>query len=239
MKHHETEPEPYFNESSLIKKLKDEGIGRPSTYSTMVRINGERDYIIPKEELPKGKEKELRPTDLGKDVIDKLGMYFPKYVSKEFTKNMELDLEGISDGKVTYVDYLRNLHDEFTETLNDTKKKIVKVEKVVEGRKCPQCGNDLVYKQGRFGQFIGCKGWSADKKASCSYKEAIKKASTFDSVILDELCPDCGKPLQKKVGAKSTFIGCTGYPKCKYIKPEPVGRKCPKCGKELIYCSKG
>ena len=242
VKHHETEPEPYFNESSLIKKLKDEGIGRPSTYADMVKINGERDYVIPKEELPKGKEKELRPTEKGKEIIEKLCEYFPKYISKEFTKNMELDLEGISDGKVTYVDYLRNLHDEFRATLKETKEQLKKApERVVEGRKCPKCGKDLYYKQGRFGEFIGCSGWSTGKDKGCDYKEALKPApNSFKE--LDEACPLCGSKLQEVINnTKGTsFIGCSGYQKgCRYIKPKTVGRKCPKCGKELIYCSRG
>ena len=120
--------------------------------------------------------------------------------------------------------------------MSDAKSNIVKTpDEVVAGRQCPQCGKDLVYKQGRNGKFIGCSGWAAKNKG-CNFTESLVAKEPTPSKILDDDCPMCGKKLMERYSKSGTFVGCSGYPACRYIRKEFVGRKCPKCGKDLVYC---
>lgn len=241
---HSTEPKPYFNEGSLIAELKKAGVGRPSTYTPMLEVVKRRDYIISSKELPKNKNRELRPTNLGINVADNLVQYFPKFISKEFTANMEKDLETIAQGEISYQSWLKKIHDDFITTFNDVKNKISKLpDEIVEGRKCPKCGKDLIYKQSikkmyNNKKFIGCSGWNKDG-SGCDYRESltINNEPKSEAKILDEKCPNCNGNLIERESYNGKFIGCSNFPKCKYIKPELIDKKCPKCGKDLVVKS--
>ncbi len=234
--YHETKTDPYFTEASLIQQLDKDKIGRPSTYGTMLKVIKGRDYIIPASELPEGHKKELRPTPLGVRLIDSLSQHFSKFISKVFTAQMEESLSVIADGNIKYQEWLKNIYDDFKQVMSDAKTNLVKTpDEIVEGRKCPLCGKDLVYKQGRNGKFIGCSGWAAKNKG-CNFTESLVAKEPTPSKILDEDCPMCGKKLTERYSKNGTFVGCSGYPTCRYIRKELVGRKCPKCGKDLVYC---
>lgn len=241
---HSTEPKPYFNEGSLIAELKKAGVGRPSTYTPMLEVVKKRDYIIPAKELPKNKNRELRPTDLGISVVESLSKHFNNFISKEFTANMEKDLETIANGQNSYQSWLKDIYQMFLETLGDAKNTMEKSpDIIVEDRKCPKCGKDLVYKQSTrkgYGnkKFIGCSGWSKDG-SGCDYRESIglNNEPKEPPKIIDEKCPNCNHDLVERTSYNGKFIGCSNYPKCKYIKPEIVDHKCPKCGKDLVVKS--
>ncbi len=241
---HSTEPKPYFNEGSLIAELKKAGVGRPSTYTPMLEVVKKRDYIIPAKDLPKNKNRELRPTNLGINVVENLSKHFAEFISKEFTANMEKDLEKIANGENSYQSWLRDIYDKFLDVLSSAKNNMEKTpDEIVEGRKCPKCGKDLVYKQSvkkTYGnkRFIGCSGWSKDGDG-CDYRESIDANNEPKQapITLEEKCPICNNNLVERKSYNGKFIGCSNYPKCKYIKPDLVNRSCPKCGKDLVVKS--
>ncbi len=217
---HFTQPPPRYSEAALIKKLEVNGIGRPSTYATIVSTLDDRDYI-------RRKEGKLFPTELGLKVNDVLIPRFGNVFEVGFTREMEKELDQVEVGKQEWQSVVRRFYEPFREDLTRAEKEFEEF--------CPKCGKILVLKRGKFGSFLACSGYP-----ECDHvkKEELKMS--------DEKCPDCGKPLVEREGRFGKFLGCSGYPECKYIKrgatpgpgsgepPKPIDGKCPDCGKPLV-----
>lgn len=234
---HFTEPPPRYSEASLIKTLEEYGIGRPSTYATIISTLQDREYVILE-------TKRFKPTDVGRVVNKFLTTYFTQYVDYDFTARLEDKLDDVAAGEKQMVPLLREFWQPFSELLNSIKTTVQRKDVTQEelDEKCPKCGKPLTIRLGRHGSFIGCSGYP-----ECDYTRNIEKptadgsdqpsapASTEPEIIPDRVCPECNSPLQIRMGRYGKFIGCTAYPKCKYIepleKPSDTGVQCPECKK--------
>jgi len=222
---HFTQPPPRFTEASLVKALEELGIGRPSTYASIISTLQDRGYV-------RLEERRFFPEDVGEVVTDLLKEFFPDVVDVNFTAKMEEDLDEIAEGRLRWVQVLDEFYGPFERLLEKNEGEIQRFEEVLD-ESCPQCPQEgrapghLVIKLGRYGKFIGCSNWP-----DCSYIRNLDGQERKEPEVLEETCPECGKPLAKKWGRFGPFIGCTGYPECRYIKREEqkTGVKCPKCG---------
>ena len=215
-----TEPPSRFTEAGLVKELEDKGIGRPSTYASIISTIIERDYVS-------RKQKSLIPTELGFTVNDIMVEYFTQIVDAGFTAEMEDKLDEIEASGIDW----RKIVSDFYEPLDDEianaslkLKRIVIEPKVVEGEFCEKCGKPMVLKVGRFGEFMACSGYPECKNA----KPITKK--------IDVKCPDCGSEIVARRGKSGkTFYGCSNYPNCtRAFWYKPVNKKCPECGELLL-----
>jgi DNA topoisomerase-1 len=220
---HFTEPPPRYTEASLVKALEAYGIGRPSTYATIIDTLLKRGYVT----LDK---RRFRPTDVGRVVNKFLSEHFRKYVDYDFTAHMEDDLDAISRGEKAWRPLLREFWDEFKAQIV-AKEKVERpgVERLEEN--CPKCGKPLAKRLGRNGYFIGCTGYPA-----CDYTRNVDEeagAASEPQIIEGRACPKCGSNLVVKRGRYGKFIGCSNYPHCKHMepleKPEDTGVACPEC----------
>jgi len=222
---HFTQPPPRFTEASLVKTLEELGIGRPSTYASIISTLQDRGYV-------RLEERRFFPEDVGEVVTDLLKEFFPDIVDVNFTAKMEEDLDEIAEGTLRWVQVLDEFYGPFERLLEKNEGEIQRFEEVLD-ETCPLCPKEgrepgqLVVKLGRYGKFIGCSNWP-----DCSYIRNLDGQERKEPEVLEETCPECGKPLAKKWGRFGPFIGCTGYPECRYIKREEqkTGVKCPKCG---------
>lgn len=232
-KQHFTEPPPRYSEASLVKALEEFGIGRPSTYVSIISTLQQRKYVTLE-------HKRFHPTDMGRVVNKFLTQYFTRYVDYNFTAKLEDQLDEVSRGEEQWVPLLEKFWDPFksliTEIEGSVKRSDVTQEALDEA--CPECGKPLSIRLSRNGKFIGCTGYP-----ECKYTRPLEKATGGEPEpepeTLDRNCPDCGSPLQYRMGRYGKFIGCSNYPKCKHIeslnKPETTGITCPNCEKgELI-----
>lgn len=217
---HFTQPPPRYNEGSLVKALEDLGIGRPSTYATIISTIVSREYV-------KVEKKTLYPTEVGIIVTGIMKNAFPEIVDVKFTAGMEDSLDSIAAGENDWQKVLADFYGPFSKELEEADKKIEKVKQPVKtsDKVCDICGKPMVYRKSKFGEFLGCSGYPACKNIISIAKEVGKA------------CPECGKPLVYKNSAKGRqFISCSGYPECKFASAyEPTGKNCPKCGKYLVY----
>jgi len=231
---HFTQPPPRYTEASLIKELEERGIGRPSTYAPTLETIQERNYV-------RQQERRLHATELGKTVDSVLRANFPEIVDVAFTADLEKRLDSVEDGRREYVRTVREWYEPFAKTLAKAESTMqrVKVPARETGETCPECEiGQLVVREGRFGEFIGCSRFPA-----CSY---IKDRKAAEVEPTGEECPQCGRPLVQRRGRRGPFVGCSGFPECTYIKnergaarppapaPEPTGEVCPECGKPLV-----
>ena len=216
---HFTNPPSRYTEASLIKELEKLGIGRPSTYATIIDILKKRLYI-------EVNEKKFVPTKTGIQITDKLQEFFSDIINVEYTKEMESDLDKIADGKEVWYELLKRFYNDFDPLLNKAFKNMEKDEPEKVGEKCPECGKDLVVRKSKYGSFVGCSGYP-----DCKYikKEEVKVVEICD-------CPKCsGKIVEKKTKRGKVFYGCNNYPKCKYaLWDKPTGNVCDKCGNLLV-----
>jgi DNA topoisomerase I len=226
----ETQPPARYSEAGLIKELEKRGIGRPSTYASIIKTLDERGYV---EKISKA----LHPTDTGEVVSTFLENHFPTYISDSFTAEMEDELDDIARGERTYK---KTLEDFYTPFLKEVKSK-EKVEKVTNlGKapsefKCPVCGSDMIVKLGRGGKFLSC-----EKFPDCQGARTIEGKELEAPKDTGEVCPKCGKGnLVMREGKFGTFIACERYPKCKYIKKDPELEKANSTGIECPVCKKG
>ena len=237
---HFTKPTPRFTEGSLVKELEDKGVGRPSTYATVIKQIVQRNYVERMKE-PRGA---LMATDLGILVSDTLVSFFPEIINVNFTAEMESDLDTVETGEKDWLDVLRNFYATFSKVLD---KGITEVKK--EGKKkiyaeevCPKCGKKLVLRWSKKGNlpFLSCEGYPECDFAGTFEKDGDiyhLKEETEDekSVELDEVCPNCGSKLVIKKGRFGEFKACSAYPKCKtIIKEEKKICDCPVCGTGAI-----
>ena len=236
---HFTQPPPRFTEASLVKTLEEHGIGRPSTYAPTISTLTGRKYV-------RKEGRALVPEDVGFVVTDFLKEHFPDIVDLGFTARMELDLDRIAGGETEWVPVVRDFFTPFIKLVEEKTKSVKKSDITEEktDRICPKCGRPVIIKLGRFGRFYSCTGFKKTKKGepqppgACDYSEPLEGQQEPQLEIIEgEMCPDCGKPLARRRGRFGPFIGCTGYPDCKYIKKTQVksGVTCPLCGQgELV-----
>jgi DNA topoisomerase I len=209
---HFTQPPPRFTEASLIKALEEDGIGRPSTYATIMSIIQYRNYVV-------REGKQLRPTDLGFQVNDLLVNNFARYIDVAFTAHVESDLDSIETGEREWRPVLHEFYDPFKSTVEQAAANIPQYERVTEytGENCPDCGSPLAYKDGRFGRFVGCTNFP-----KCKHVEAI--------ALPGVLCPvDGGKIVEKRMRkGRRVFYGCANYPNCDFTTwNRPIPMPCP------------
>ena len=298
-KQHFTQPPPRFTEASLVKELEENGIGRPSTYATILATIQSRDYV----EKQEGK---FVPTELGMTVTDLLVQHFEDILDVKYTARMEEELDEIEEGRLDYVDALKEFHKQFAKDLKAATANMENIKKMEEptDRVCEKCGKPMVIKWGRYGRFMACSGYpeckntqeiatvvlgngngakpggaqgaaasespaipedhgtcekcgspmvlrrgrfgpfiacSAYPKCRNTKKIAMDKEGKITVTkkpdrILDEKCPQCGKPLAVKDGRFGEFTACSNYPECKYIKLKEVGLDCPRdnCGGRIV-----
>lgn len=224
---HFTKPAPRFTESSLIKELEKLGIGRPSTYATIMETIKARDYV-------NVEDKKFVPTKIGIDTTDKLQECFSDIINVEYTAKMENELDEIADAKINNVDVLREFYNKFEPLVEDAFKNMEKKEAEKTGEYCPNCGSPLVIRNGKYGEFVACSNYP-----ECKY---IKKEEAPIVEICN--CPNCdGKIIERRSRKGTIFYGCSNYPKCKTAYwNKPIGKKCPQCGQMLlekagkVYC---
>lgn len=222
---HFTEPPPRYGEASLVKILEEHGIGRPSTYASIISTLQNRDYVYLE-------AKRFHPTDVGRVVSKFLTNYFNQYVDYEFTATLEDKLDAVARGEIEWVPLLRTFWQPFKDlivNINDTVQRSDVTREHID-EKCPQCGKDLSIRLGRSGRFIGCDGFP-----DCNYTRSINEDSDSaeEEIKIDHSCPKCNKELTVKHGRYGKFIGCSGYPDCRHIepleKPKDTEVQCPKC----------
>lgn len=229
-----TSAPPHFNEASLIKFLKDKGIGRPSTYAPTITTIIDRGYVV-------RDKKTLRSTPLGEATVKIMKKNFPSIVDYKFTANMETNLDKIAMGEDTLEKVLGDFYGGFEKSLEAAQSKIKenKVELPVEESDiiCEKCGRRMIIKTGRFGKFAACPGYPECKNTKPLAKDnAAEKAPSDEPEKTDLKCPDCGGDVVIRKSRYGKFYACTNFPKCKYTKAirESIGVKCPKCGGEIV-----
>jgi DNA topoisomerase-1 len=219
---HFTEPPPRYSEASLVKTLEEHGIGRPSTYATIISTLQAREYVT----LEK---KRFYPTDVGRVVNEFLTENFNRYVDYDFTASLEDELDAVSRGEKDWIPVMNEFWKPFRNLIGKDYPR--PYPKPIE-EKCPECGKQLQMSLGRSGFFIGCSGYP-----ECKYTRNVGEdsGSTEPEVVEGRSCPQCESPLIIRNGRYGKFIGCSSYPKCKYIepleKPENTGVQCPQCKK--------
>ena len=234
-----TQPPARFNEGSLVKALEEDGIGRPSTYASIISVLQAREYVNKVE----GK---FRPTVLGRRLVDKLlHPVFDDILDVEYTARMEEQLDEIEKGKAGYAETLKDFYVKFKKDLKRAAKERPNFkEGQPTGIKCDKCGEgELVEKSGKFGLFLACSRYP-----DCDNTKEIETPGDQATEELDETCENCGKPMVVKRGRFGMFLACTGYPECKTTrkiistkqgvaaaKPDQIlEEKCPNCGKNLV-----
>jgi len=242
---HFTKPPARYTEASLVKALEKEGIGRPSTYASIISTIQERGYV-------EQTEKKFFATDLGEVVTDKLNEYFPKIMDIAFTRYMEEQLDKIEEQHLDWLGVLREFYGPFKQNLDTAVKQMkhAKAEVTPSEYKCPKCGQQLVYRFGKNGRFLSCSDYPKCKFACPCDREG----KMIEEKQSEHNCPVCGKPMVYKRGRFGPFLGCSDYPNCKTVlsldkegnalppkpPPEPTGLKCYKCkeGELVIRQSK-
>ena len=227
---HTTKPPSRYTESKLIKEMETLGIGRPSTYATTVGILSERGYV-------KIIDKKFHPTEIGIETTDKLQEFFKDIINVDYTRDMEEDLDKIADGNLIYTNLLHRFYDEFEPKVKEAFANMEKKPAEETGEMCPNCGNPLVIKKSKYGEFVACSNYPECKYIKQSDKDKPKEIMP---------CPKCdGTIVEKKSHKGKIFYGCNNYPKCDFATwDEPINEKCPECGSILtkkgkkIKCSK-
>lgn len=223
---HFTEPPPRYGEASLVKSLEEYGIGRPSTYASIISTLQNRDYVTLD-------NKRFYPTDVGRIVNKFLTEHFTKYVDYGFTANLEDELDAVSRGEKDWVPLMHDFWKPFASLIHDKEASVQRKDVTQEAldEKCPTCGSPLSIRLGRNGRFIGCTNYP-----DCSYTRNLNGdagATEEPEQIEGRVCPKCESTLVIKAGRYGRFIGCSAYPKCKHIEPleKPVdtGVDCPQC----------
>ncbi len=228
---HFTEPPPRYSEASLVKALEEHGIGRPSTYASIISTLQNRDYVTLE-------SKRFHPTDVGRIVNKFLTEHFTKYVDYNFTANLENDLDAVARGEKDWIPLMDAFWKPFIKLVHEKEESVQRKDVTQEAidEKCPECGNPLSIRLGRNGRFIGCTNYP-----ECSYTRNLNDDGTQSQepeVVEGRNCPKCKSALVIKTGRYGKFIGCSNYPACKHIepleKPLDTGVECPKCNQGTI-----
>jgi DNA topoisomerase-1 len=285
---HYTEPPPRYNEASLVKELEERGIGRPSTYASIINTIQDREYVV--KMPPTGRSGRFYPTEIGVVVTELLVKNFPYIFDTQYTARLEEELDSVEDGTEKGTDLLTGFYGHLSQELahaSENMEDVKRMEKATD-EVCDLCGSPLVLKWGKFGSFFACSAYDKKKEGSCTFtkenfaakpdlnvpeaQEAEEKEEYCEAcgrvmvlkrgrfgmfmacpgynedppckttrkldqkvqqkppVPLEEDCPKCGKQLVLRNGQYGEFVSCSGYPKCKYIKQNFIGVKCPQCG---------
>ena len=227
-KQHFTQPPPRYTEATLVKALEDNGVGRPSTYASILSVIQDKEYVLLE-------QRKFAPTDLGKVVNELLVEHFPAIMNVDFTASMEANLDKVEEGSVKWLALLQEFYTPFKVTLEKAKKEMrsVKRSAIPTDVKCEECGGVMNIKWGRNGEFLACENYPDCKSTTDFTKEKDgvivpkKKEAPEES---GEKCEKCGMPMVFKHGRFGRFLACSGYPKCKNIKSESTGVKCPEDG---------
>lgn len=218
---HFTQPPARYTEASLIKALEENGIGRPSTYATIITTIVKREYV-------KRQQKQLCPTELGEAITNLLKDKFSKIVNTKFTAGMETKLDEVGEGNEDYIAMLHEFYDDFDKNLQKVKAEMkdvkIRLEEDQTDIPCEKCGRMMVIKVGRYGKFLACPGYPECKNA----KPLVTKT--------DAKCPKCGgEVIEKKSKRGFPFYGCGNWPECDFMTwDKPTDEKCPNCGKSLF-----
>jgi DNA topoisomerase-1 len=213
---HFTEPPPRYTEATLVKALEEKGIGRPSTYASIISTIQDRGYTVLE-------EKKFSPTELGMIVTDFLVQRFPSVLDVKFTASVETQLDTVEEGEMEWRQLLADFYGPFAKALEQAQWGPEGAE-----RTCPNCGKPMAIKRGRFGPFLGCTGYPECKTIIKVEREKLPISEPKESGID---CPNCGKPMLIREGRTGEFLGCSGYPECKTTMPieKKIGVKCPLC----------
>ena len=216
---HFTKPEPRYTESSLIKEMESLGIGRPSTYAPIITTLKEREYV-------KLEDKKFFPTEVGIETTDKLQEFFKDIINVKYTANMENDLDLIALDKLDHIKVLKDFYNDFEPLVETAFSKMEKKEAKETGEVCPKCGNPLVIRRGKYGEFTACSNYP-----NCKYIKKVQK-----EVVEVCKCPNCnGNLVERKTKRGKIFYGCNNYPKCNFATwDKPTGELCPKCQSLLV-----
>ncbi len=225
---HFTEPPPRYNEASLVKKLEEIGIGRPSTYAPTISTIQARNYVIKE-------QRKFYPTETGQLVNELLEEHFPQIVDYNFTAEMENNLDDIAQQKKKYAIVLDNFYKPFKKNLMEKEEQITKKftdEKTEE--KCPKCGEELIIKTGRFGKFLACSGFP-----KCRFTRNLggENKNQTNGEEIGVKCPKCkdGAIVKKRTRKGKFFYGCSAWPKCDFaLWDEPTGEKCSECESLMV-----
>ncbi|MBI3824344.1 MAG: type I DNA topoisomerase, partial [Planctomycetes bacterium] len=233
---HFTEPPPRYNEASLVKTLEKEGIGRPSTYASIIGKIQDRGYV----EL---KERRFYATPIGMKVTDLLVLHFPKVMDLNFTRHMEEELDHIEDKRYERNHVLQEFYDPFAESL-----KKAETEMLANAEKCPLCGKPMQERFSKFGKFFGCSGYpecNYIKKKGVDPNAEVQQGPPLDPEGKPIKCPNCGKDMVRRAGKMGAFLGCSGYPDCKttmkfddegkpVVTSQTTEHVCEKCGAPMV-----
>lgn len=219
---HFTQPPPRFTEASLIKALEENGVGRPSTYATIISTITQRGYVT-------RKQKQLTPTELGEALTALLKERFPNIVNVTFTAGMENQLDQVGEGKANYIKVLDEFYSGFEATLTQAKADMqgvkIQLQEDLTDIPCDKCGRLMVIKSGKFGRFLACPGFPDCKNAKPLVMESNAQ------------CPKCGKTIVQRKAKKTgrVFYGCQGWPDCEFVTWDvPSDEVCPQCNKSLF-----
>jgi len=231
---HFTQPPPRYTEASLIKTLEKEGIGRPSTYATIISTIQDRGYV-------RRERRQLIPTELGIIVSDALSKHFPTVMDVGFTRDMEEKLDSIEGGEARWTAVLGGFYEPFARELAEAEEKMEKFKGAEpdEPVACEKCGKPMVIRVGKTGRFLGCSGFP-----DCRSAKPLDGEARPEPIETDYKCPRCEKNLLIRVGRRGKFFACSGYPDCRYtanigadgkpmVLPE-TDETCPKCGTQLV-----
>ncbi len=229
-----TQPRPRYTEATLVKALEENGVGRPSTYASIISTILDKEYVMQQ-------QRKFKPTDLGTLVNDLLVAHFPIILDIEFTASMEGNLDKVEEGTSNWINLLQTFYTPFEKTLAAAKQEMKSIKKqgIPTGITCKLCDGKLFIKWGKTGEFLACENYPTCKHTQNFKKDEndtiipIEKEEPVDS---GEKCEKCGKPMVFKQGRYGQFLACSGYPECKYIKAQTTGVKCPEenCTGELV-----
>jgi DNA topoisomerase I len=247
-----TQPPPRYNEASLVKELEERGIGRPSTYASIINTIQDREYVV----KHGGSRGRFYPTEIGMVVCDLLVESFPYIFDMAYTAKLEEELDDIEEGKEKWTDLLNGFYDHFEDELKDAGKKMRDIKRLeqVTDEKCDLCGSPLVLKWGKFGTFFACSAYNKKDPTSCTFtkentaaKPDLNTPEAQEASEQEEYCENCGRVMVLRRGPFGMFMSCPGYsedPPCKTIRklsqkqqqkpPVPTGEDCPLCGKPLV-----
>jgi DNA topoisomerase-1 len=235
-----TQPPPRFSEATLVKELEENGIGRPSTYASIIGVLQDRDYV-------NKIEGRFKPSALGTMITELLTKSFDDIIDIEYTRNLEDDLDKIEEGKTDYVRTLTSFYKKFKKDLSRAGKEMIDLKKGIEiGEACDKCGSPMLKRVGKFGPFIACSAYP-----ECTNTREVEQQEPESEGGDEEIepCENCGRPMAVKRGRFGQFLACTGYPECKTTrkliatkqgglraaKPDQIlDEKCPRCTANLV-----
>ena len=210
---HFTEPPARYTEARLIKEMEEEGIGRPSTYAMIIDTIQARGYVTLEKSTATSKTKVFFPTEQGKLTVDKLDEFFSGIINVKYTAQMETELDEIAEGNADELAVLRSFWDKFTPLLDTAYEKMEKIQPEKVGEVCPECGGELVYRNGRYGRFISCGNFP-----KCRYTRQLVTKEKEKPEPTGKMCPECGGELLKRKSRYGTyFLGCSNFPECRHM----------------------